>query len=411
MLAALLAFTFSLPFSVQVGDKAPALTPDKWVGDAPDLAGKPVLVEFWGTWCGPCVATMPHVQELAARYREQGLVVVAISYEAPDVISGFASKHGLTMAMASDPEKKLVDAFGIDSWPTTFVIGKDGKVLYRGWPMMADAFVQEALGLETSEATLLSRYVKGEGEAKTVLESLVANAGREFDLGSWARGRGGAAATRPPKDPGVSLSSVAAAAGAPASDAQLGDLAALTTPFDLKSWAEHELGARFPLGDAEVKTLLDAERFADVVHALVSRNPTDKALAAAKGDDGMRDWCHERVEAAAAEARFVVLLGHWAFGEYKRPDTIEFPPGAAVVTEKDNHGLEGVHFASGLLVMKSDFPGCIETVLAETCAVQALAKRKLPGDLKKAAAKLHADLLGELKKKYGTDKAPAPKAD
>jgi thiol-disulfide isomerase/thioredoxin len=407
MLAALLA----LALSVQVGDKAPALTPSKWVGDAPELAGKPVLVEFWGTWCGPCVASMPHVQELAARYREQGLVVVAISYEDPDVISGFASKHGLTMALASDPEKKLVEAFGIDSWPTTFVIGKDGRVLYRGWPMTADAFVQQALGLETSEATLLSRYLKADEDAKTTLESLVANAGRQFDLGSWARGQGAAAAPKAPKDPGQSLSNAVAAAAGPLRDSQLNDLAALTAPFDLRAWAEAEMAQRFPLSDVEVKKLLADERFADVLHALATRNPTDKALAAAKGDDGMRDWCHERVEAALTEARFTVLLGHWAFGEYKTPDKLEFPPGAAVVMSGDRKSLDGVHFASGLLLMRPDFPGVIESVLAETCAVQAFAKRKLPGDLKKAAAKLHADLLGELKKQFGTEKAPAPKAN
>ena len=404
MLAPLLA----LALSVQVGDGAPPVAPAEWVGDTPDLKGNVVLVEFWGTWCGPCVATMPHVQELWTRYRDQGLKVVAISYESPEVLRGFAAEHSLTMPMGSDPKKECVEAFGIDGWPTTFVIGRDGKIVYRGWPMAAEAFVQQALGIETSPATLLTRYVQAEGNPQATLETLARNATRNFGLGAWARGAGGAPSPRPPKDAGEALSNAAAMWGSPLAAGALGDLAAVEVSFDLKAWATHELATRFPMGDEELRKLLDGERFADALAAIVTRNPTDKALAAAKRDDGLRDWCHERVAQYTENATFVVLVGHWSFGEYKPPPEIALPPGTGAMTEKDGKGFVGVALNTGEHLTKDEFPACIEGYLATALAVQSLSKRKLPGDLTRGAAKLHEELLADLKKKYGTEKLPPP---
>ncbi|HEX5011310.1 MAG TPA: TlpA disulfide reductase family protein [Planctomycetota bacterium] len=401
MLAALL----SLALSAQVGDAAPPITPAAWLGDAPDLKGKVVLVEFWGTWCAPCVATMPHVQELWTRYREQGLVVAAISCEDAAKLKPYVEQQSWTMPVGADTEKALVKAWGVESWPTTFVVGRDGKIVYRGWPLGAEPFVQQALGMETSAATLLTKYVDGSGEPKATLESLVRNATHGFGLDAWARGQGGAPSPRPPKDAGEALSNAASTWGTPVAAGALGDLAAVDQPFDLKAWAQRELGTRFPIGDDELKKLLDDERYADVLAAIVTRHPSDKALAKAKGEDGLRDWCHERVAQYTENAGFVVLIGHWAFGEYKRPAEIHFPPGTAWLGGADGKGFEGVHLNTGEVLEKPEFPGCIEPFLATVVAVQSLAKRKLPGDLGKAAAKLHDELLGDLRKKYGSEKA------
>jgi thiol-disulfide isomerase/thioredoxin len=69
-----------------VGKPAPQASAATWVNVAegeeptPDrLRGKVVMIEFWGTWCAPCVRAMPRVQELHDRYRDRGLVVLAIS--------------------------------------------------------------------------------------------------------------------------------------------------------------------------------------------------------------------------------------------------------------------------------------------------------------------------------------------
>ena len=95
----------------------------------------------------------------------------------------------------------------------------------------------------------------------------------------WRRGPGArrAPSPRPPKDAGEALSNAVSMWGSPLAAGALGDLAAVDQPFDLKAWAQHELGARFAIGDDEVKQLLGAERYADVLVAIVTRNPSDKA--------------------------------------------------------------------------------------------------------------------------------------
>jgi len=410
MLTDLLAFVLSLP--LQIGQPAPPITAAAWLnGETRDLTGQPVLVEFWGTWCAPCVAAMPHVQDLWARYRDQGLRVAAISYEAPEVMRSFLEQHGYTMPVGSDPEKTCIEAFGVTSWPTTFVIDREGSIVYRGFPSGAEPFVQQVLGLETSAATLLSRYVDGEGDPQATLELLVRNAPRDFELGVWAEGRGGSKG-KPPRDPGEALSNLATLRGSPLAAAPLSDLASIEEPFDLRAWAQRELGTLHPIGDEAFAALVEGASYADVLEAVVTRSPSDKALAKAKSDDGWRDWCNERLPKYLENARVVVLLGHWTFGEYEEPEEIHFPPATAVSLRESPKGNEfwGVVLNTGEELTKNGFPACMHEYVARAAVVQSFSKRKVP-DVEKAGAKLHDELFDELKGTYGKRKKKQPKAD
>lgn len=98
-----------------------------------DLKNKPVIIDFWATWCGPCRASMPHLNEMHERYGAKGLSVIGMSVDeagsAP--VKKFATKLGVkfTIAMAND---EVLDAYGpIRSIPTTFFINRKGDIVRR----------------------------------------------------------------------------------------------------------------------------------------------------------------------------------------------------------------------------------------------------------------------------------------
>ncbi|MCH7750613.1 MAG: TlpA family protein disulfide reductase [Planctomycetes bacterium] len=94
-----------------------------------DLQGKVVLLDFWATWCSPCVKKLPHVQELADKFADQGLVVIGIHSEnGSDTCAEFVAKAKLTFPIAVDTgttEKR----YAIEGVPKYFLIDKTGHVV------------------------------------------------------------------------------------------------------------------------------------------------------------------------------------------------------------------------------------------------------------------------------------------
>lgn len=93
------------------------------------LKGKVVLVDFWGTWCGPCVAKLPETQSLHEKFADRGLVALGIhSDQSSDECEAFLEEHDYTFPVAVD-SGKTAEAFAIDGWPTYFLIDRSGKLV------------------------------------------------------------------------------------------------------------------------------------------------------------------------------------------------------------------------------------------------------------------------------------------
>lgn len=107
---------------------------------APDLtAGHPVVVEFWATWCPPCVESVPHLVQLDAELGPEGLVLVGVhAARGADDEAGvrkFVEAKHVQYAIALDREGKAGEAFGVTGIPTAFVFDKTGKLVWEGHPL------------------------------------------------------------------------------------------------------------------------------------------------------------------------------------------------------------------------------------------------------------------------------------
>lgn len=111
---------------------------------------KVLLVDFWATWCKPCIATMPELQKLYADYAEKGLVVLGISIDekGAKVVKPFVTKHKFLYPMALDAgEKPMWQAYRVKGVPALFLIDKEGNIV-RQWLGKPDKIEVEKAVLE-----------------------------------------------------------------------------------------------------------------------------------------------------------------------------------------------------------------------------------------------------------------------
>lgn len=88
--------------------------------------GKVYVLEFWATWCGPCISAFPHLNELARQFTPRGVEFYSITAEAPDVVTDFIKKRELATNVLCDTTRKTVDAYGITVIPRTAIIDQKG---------------------------------------------------------------------------------------------------------------------------------------------------------------------------------------------------------------------------------------------------------------------------------------------
>jgi peroxiredoxin len=112
-----------------------------------ELRGKVVLVNFWATWCPPCRKEMPDLETLYKQFKDQGLVILAISDENAGKVRPFIAEQKVTYPILLDPGRKVNELFRIEGIPKTFVYDRSGKLVAQSIDMRTRKQFLEMLAL------------------------------------------------------------------------------------------------------------------------------------------------------------------------------------------------------------------------------------------------------------------------
>jgi cytochrome c biogenesis protein CcmG/thiol:disulfide interchange protein DsbE len=105
-------------FTVQDSDRTVALN---------QFRGQVVVLNFWATWCPPCVEEMPSLVEMQRRLKAKGVTVVAVSIDVDrNAYSQFIKDHGVNLLTVRDPGQKTPALYGSHGWPETYIIDRNG---------------------------------------------------------------------------------------------------------------------------------------------------------------------------------------------------------------------------------------------------------------------------------------------
>jgi peroxiredoxin len=120
----------------KVGQQVPEIgwvTLDGQKFDGKTLHGKVVLINFFATWCGPCMQEMPHLQkDIFQKIKDKNFVMVSIGREHNDAeLKEFRKKREFTIPIAADPERKIYSRFATEYIPRNYVIAADGRIAFQ----------------------------------------------------------------------------------------------------------------------------------------------------------------------------------------------------------------------------------------------------------------------------------------
>jgi thiol-disulfide isomerase/thioredoxin len=179
----------STPPKFTIGSQAPDLDIEYWVSDNFGLLphttkiekGSIYVIEFWATWCGPCIAAMPHISELQEKHSVDNVQIISVSDEDLDTVTKFlegsvagdpdgktyeelTSNYSLTI----DPDKSVFkDYFAAaqrTGIPCAFLIGKTGLVEWIGHPMKLDTPLEKVVSGEWDREAFAAQFKKAEAE-------------------------------------------------------------------------------------------------------------------------------------------------------------------------------------------------------------------------------------------------------
>jgi len=120
---------------VNAGDKAPNFSISTDAGKtvtARDFGGKLLLLNFWATWCPPCIEEIPGLNQMARELGPKGLVILGVSVDKDEAVyKQFLARNPLAYLTARDPEQNINLSYGTVQYPESYLIDRNGKVIEK----------------------------------------------------------------------------------------------------------------------------------------------------------------------------------------------------------------------------------------------------------------------------------------
>lgn len=109
-----------------------------------DFEGQVVVVNFWATWCGPCVVEMPELQAFYEEYESQGVEMLGINLgESPEIAEEFIVERDITYPIILDQDGNIADFYALRGQPTTVVFDQNGEIVYTHTGLLNQELLEE----------------------------------------------------------------------------------------------------------------------------------------------------------------------------------------------------------------------------------------------------------------------------
>ena len=154
-----------------IGQPAPELDIEKYL-QAPEgekslsaLKGTVVVLEFWATWCAPCVAEIPHLNQLSEEFRDKQVQFISVTDEDEDVIAPFLKRQEMKSWIGLDTDRSVFEAYGVRGIPRTFLIDRKGIIAASLHPVgLSSDMIEKVIAGEKIERPKLSKPKTVENE-------------------------------------------------------------------------------------------------------------------------------------------------------------------------------------------------------------------------------------------------------
>lgn len=136
-----------LPVAPEVGGIAPSLDGTRADGKALIVnQGQPIIVNFWATWCGPCITELPTLEAVYQANRTTGLQIIAVNMgEAPATVAAWQQNFGLSYDVVADPARRLFERYQVRGAPSTYFIDRRGIIRHITYGALNSGELQAAL--------------------------------------------------------------------------------------------------------------------------------------------------------------------------------------------------------------------------------------------------------------------------